>query len=92
MSQKSVVKINFHDFFSDEAFLNGNLSVIGVVFRNIKGLILSMFGGSLCKEDRKNNEYHVFMEGLKEAYEKSTRMSFFKHIIWKLIGFGGSRE
>ncbi|KAK1361511.1 hypothetical protein POM88_045985 [Heracleum sosnowskyi] len=68
MPPEGVIKINVHSFFSDQQLPNGNQSGIGVVCRNSRGDILRILGGSLCIENRRNNEYNAFMEGLKVAF------------------------
>lgn len=70
LPKRGVIKCNVHSFFTEKPLENGNRSGIGVVFRNSKGMILWMVAGSLCIEDRLNNEYHAFFEGLKETYYK----------------------
>lgn len=70
MPNKGLMKCNVHAFFSEDPFPNGNRSGIGVVFRNSKGMITWMVAGSLGYENRRNNEYNAFFEGLKEAYFK----------------------
>ncbi|KAK1392806.1 hypothetical protein POM88_011862 [Heracleum sosnowskyi] len=68
MPRRGVVKINVHGFFSENRLENGNRSGIGVVVRNNRGTILRMLGGSLCIDERGNNELYAFLEGLKRAY------------------------
>ncbi|KAK1399086.1 hypothetical protein POM88_008949 [Heracleum sosnowskyi] len=68
MPPKGVIKINVHAFFTDQPLENGNHSGIGVVCRNSKGDIVSMLSGSLGFDNRRENEYNAFMEGLKQAY------------------------
>ncbi|KAK1385824.1 hypothetical protein POM88_023559 [Heracleum sosnowskyi] len=71
MPPEGVIKINVHSFFTDQQLPNGNQSGIGVVCRNSRGDILRILGGSLCIENRRNNEYNAFMEGLKVAFVRN---------------------
>ncbi|KAK1366364.1 hypothetical protein POM88_041925 [Heracleum sosnowskyi] len=68
MPMKGLIKVNVHGFLTDQPFENGNHSGIRVVYRNIKGDILTMLGGSLCIEDRRINELNAFMGGMKETF------------------------
>ncbi|KAK1384132.1 hypothetical protein POM88_021867 [Heracleum sosnowskyi] len=70
MPPEGVIKINVHSFFSDQHLPNGYHSGIGVICRNSRGDVLRILGGSLCIENRRNNEYNAFMEGLKVAFDR----------------------
>lgn len=99
MPPEGVIKCNVYSFFTNEPVENENQSSIGVVFRNIEGMIILVVAGSLCHEDRLMNEYNTLFEGLKEAYYKD-----YKNIIletdhvetyWNLYNFsvlGGPPE
>ncbi|KAK1356109.1 hypothetical protein POM88_008176 [Heracleum sosnowskyi] len=68
MPPKGLIKINVAGFFSEQPLENGNVSGIGVVFRNSRGSILRMYAGSLQKMDRRINELFAMLEGMKRAF------------------------
>ncbi|KAK1379691.1 hypothetical protein POM88_021602 [Heracleum sosnowskyi] len=61
-------KINVHGFYPDEPLPNGNRSGIGIVFRNDKGTIVRMFGGSLGIQERRLNEFYAMLYALRKAF------------------------
>ncbi|KAK1357881.1 hypothetical protein POM88_051137 [Heracleum sosnowskyi] len=68
MPPQGVIKINAHGFFSDQPFENGNMTCIGFVFRDHKGHIVRMVGGSLGIEEERINEFYALLTALRRAY------------------------
>ena len=63
------LKVNVHGLFSEQPFMNGNVSGIGVVIRDHWGEILCMAAGSLGRQEARENELYALMFGLKMAYK-----------------------
>ncbi|KAK1377086.1 hypothetical protein POM88_033279 [Heracleum sosnowskyi] len=95
MPDQGFIKINVHGFFSDEPLVNGNRTGIGYVFRDDRGRIIGMVGGSLGLQDERINEFYARIMALRRAFlendnnlilEKDTLEAYWE---WKLAGMNG---
>ncbi|KAK1373728.1 hypothetical protein POM88_029921 [Heracleum sosnowskyi] len=68
LPKEDFIKVNVHSFFSEEPLENGNTSGIEIFFRNDRGTIIRMYGGTLGIQEKRLNEFYAMLYGLRKAF------------------------